>query len=788
MNDSSIHDQQKFVDFLSKLSPSGETLLLVRQKPKVKDGQIELHPDGAVKAVWPAFLPSKRIGADWAVYANTASFIVDRFPDGKPSAAAANCEYVLVMVLDDVGDPDKAPNIPPLEPTWKMETSPGSFQWGYVFSEQPSKGEFSAAIRAVAEAGYTDPGACNPVRNFRIPGSVNLKPNKAGAVARLVEFEPTREYTLDEICTALGVTPAPADTAEYRPIRVADDGADDVVQWLSQQGLVLSHANPQGWMGVVCPNSAEHTDGNPEGRYNPSMRAYCCLHSHCLDLDSSTFLGWVADQGGPKHDPGLRDELLATLHSQTLSKLAPTAAFPDAAAQVIAEVERKELGRVQKADWYGRFAYIQDDDAYFDMVDRTEVSRSAFNALYRHITCKSIHTGRRIEASVCFDENRQANGAPAIRGMTYAAGEGVLVTLDGDVFGNRWRNARPDVSASIAASGSDAAIQPWLAHAARLVPDLQERNHILDVMAYKVQYPEVKINHAVLHGGTQGCGKDTLWAPFLWAVCGEHGRNKGLVDGDTINSQWGYALESEVMVLNELREPEAKERRALANRLKPIIAAPPDMLPINRKGLHPYMMLNRLLVIAFTNDRAPISLESSDRRWFCLWSEAERMNADDARALWAWYQGGGFTAIASWLHARDVSRFNPAATPKVTDFKMSMIEDGRSMAEEYLIDLLEREIGEFALGMISAPFHMLRDRIAGNAPTGVKIPQAALLHALAEAGWRNLGRVASRKHKTPKQTYISPRIARAMADGSISKSDIRDAVEGTPVPNVVKIR
>jgi hypothetical protein len=46
--------------------------------------------------------------------------------------------------------------------------------------------------------------------------------------------------------------------------------------------------------------------------------------------------------------------------------------------------------------------------------------------------------------------------------------------------------------------------------------------------------------------------------------------------------------------LNELKEPDAKERRALANKLKPIIAAPPEMLTVNRKGLHPYQMANRV--------------------------------------------------------------------------------------------------------------------------------------------------------------------------------------------------
>jgi hypothetical protein len=67
----------------------------------------------------------------------------------------------------------------------------------------------------------------------------------------------------------------------------------------------------RGWAGVICPNKDEHTDGNPEGRYSPSTRSYRCLHSHCVDFDSHAFLDWVSANGGPKHAPGLREELLA---------------------------------------------------------------------------------------------------------------------------------------------------------------------------------------------------------------------------------------------------------------------------------------------------------------------------------------------------------------------------------------------------------------------------------------------------------------------------------------------
>jgi len=758
-----------FLDFLISLAPEGETALIVRQKPIGKE--LQFFPDGAIKCTWPAMLPTARTKPDWAIYGNTASFIIDRFKDGHVSASAVNCEYVLVMVLDDVGTKAK---IPPLEPTWKMETSEGSFQWGYAFSEQPTKMDFSAAIKAIADAGYTDSGAINAVRNFRLPGSINLKPDRNNFASKLVEFHPEREFTLEQICAALDVVPAPADSVGVRPIRLIDDGADDVMAWLSGQGLLLSKPNQEGWAGVICPNSAEHTDGNPEGRYMPANRAYCCLHSHCLEVDSNAFLKWVSDNGGPKHAPGLREELLTMAMDQALAKLTPSDMFTDDASAVIAEVERKELGRVEKAQWYERFAYIQDDESYFDMQDRREISRQTFNALFRHIPCKSIHgKNPKVEASVSFDENRQTMGAKALVGITYAAGESVIVARDGDLYGNRWRDARP-------AFGSGD-VTPWLEHCKTLVPNAEELEHIFDVMAFKVQHPETKINHAVLHGGDQGSGKDTMWAPFIWAVCGEHLKNRGLLDNDTMSSQFGYALESEILILNELKEPDAKERRALANKLKPIIAAPPEMLTVNRKGLHPYQMANRVFVLAFSNDPVPISLDSQDRRWFCVWSHAPRMSAQAAEKMWKWYKAGGFAAIGGWLSRRDVSAFNPGAAPMMTEFKMNLVEHGMSMAESYLVELMRARMGEFSKGVVASPFHALCDRLAGAAPSGVKVPQPALLHALKEAGWVDMGRLKSREFDSKKHIFCAP----DMVD--VSKSELRRLVEDLPAPQSVRL-
>jgi hypothetical protein len=762
-----------FESYLESLAAEGETVLFVRQKPLTNPPTF--HENGAMKSTYPAFKPGvrRREGESW--YANTASYIEERLVE-RVSAAAANCEFCLVMVLDDIGTKSKTP---PIEPTWKMETSAGNFQWGYAFDfdHQPRKGEFAAAIRAIADAGFTDPGACNPVRNFRIPGSVNMKQGREAFEARLVEFHPERTFTLAQICAALGVTPGEALHDGPRPIKVKDDGSDDVFAWLNDHGMVYSRPNYEGWAGVLCPNAAEHTDGSPEGRYMPANRAYCCLHGHCTDWDSERFLTWVASQGGPARSLGLREELVQARLAQALPT--PPEGATDEVRRVIEQVDRKEAGRVEQAGWYERFAYVQPDDSFFDMVDRRGVKRQSFNALFRHIQCWSVHStpgGRpkKVEASISYDENRQAMGARVLQGTTYAPGASVLCSRDGDVFGNRWTDARPKVS-----GGGDAS--RWLAHVERLVPDPMERNHILDTLAFKLQNPGVKVNHAILLHGTQGCGKDSLFAPFIWAIGGPSKTNVSVVKNEEINRQFEYYLEAEVIVFNELYQSENADRRALENRMKPLLAAPPDILMMDRKHEHPLQVQNQFLVLAMSNRRDAIALSKEDRRWFVTWTTAPRMAVADSKALWDWFERGGNEAVAGFLWARDVSAYDPGATPPWTESKEVLLGAGRSLAESWLVEMIEQGRGEFAAGIVGGPWGALCDRLQGLAPNSVRIFPQALLHALAEAGWADWGLCHSKNFKTKKHIWTRP-------DWTGTKGEARDAIEAKPAPiTLVKV-
>ena len=49
----------QFLEFLQGLAPTGETLLVAKQKPVMRDGAQATHADGTPKYTWPAFLPSR---------------------------------------------------------------------------------------------------------------------------------------------------------------------------------------------------------------------------------------------------------------------------------------------------------------------------------------------------------------------------------------------------------------------------------------------------------------------------------------------------------------------------------------------------------------------------------------------------------------------------------------------------------------------------------------------------------------------------------------------------------
>jgi hypothetical protein len=217
----------------------------------------------------------------------------------------------------------------------------------------------------------------------------------------------------------------------------------------------------------------------------------------------------------------------------------------------------------------------------------------------------------------------------------------------------------------------------------------------------------------------------------------------------------------------------------MENNLKPVIAAPPELLMVNKKQQHPYYVINRIFVLAFSNDRAPITIPADDRRWFVVWSQAPRLPDDQAARLWDWYGNGGFEAVAGYLDERDVSAFNPGATPPMTDAKLSMVDLGLSGGEAFIADMVRDRRGPFVRGVVGSPWSALAVEIA-QMTDGKRPDREAIFVALRDSGWKDVGRVMSREYPTPKHLWIAPDLAIR------SKSELRAIVEGQVPLTLVK--
>jgi hypothetical protein len=199
---------------------------------------------------------------------------------------------------------------------------------------------------------------------------------------------------------------------------------------------------------------------------------------------------------------------------------------------------------------------------------------------------------------------------------------------------------------------------------------------------------------------------------------------------------------------------------------------------VNKKMQHPYYVTNRCQVLAFSNERAAITIAPTDRRWFVVWSDVGPMAADDALALWEWYSAGGRAYVAAWLDARDLSQFNPGAMPPMTPAKLAMIDLGLTGGEAAIADMARNREGPFVRGVVGSPWAaVIADLCRGTAR---RINREALFAALEAAGWRDVGRLHSVEHSTPKHAWAAP----DMADKP--KAVLRALLEGPPGLHAVK--
>jgi hypothetical protein len=294
--------------------------------------------------------------------------------------------------------------------------------------------------------------------------------------------------------------------------------------------------------------------------------------------------------------------------------------------------------------------------------------------------------GKAVAAATWLDRHRH------VEQMTWAPGEPTVIR-DRLIAGGGWakhKGARcfnlyrgPEI-----ARGDAAKATPWIDHVRKVYPD--DAGRIIDWLGHRVQRPIEKINHALMLGGAQGIGKDTLLEPVKRAV-GPWDFSE--VSPKNILGRFNGYLKATILRVSEAHDLGDFDRFSFYDAMKSYTAAPPDVLRIDEKNLREYSIPNCCSVIITSNHKTDgLYLPADDRRHFVAWSglTKEDFKPEYWNGLWRWYESGGFGHVAAYLATLNLSAFDPKAPPPKTDAFWEIVGANRSHEDAELADVIDR--------------------------------------------------------------------------------------------------
>ena len=261
-----------------------------------------LPDDPSIQRGWPALVADdvdRQCPPSRNNYFNCSSF---ELPEGFPlSATKDRFAGYHALVLDDVGTKGNDDLLTAVQPTWRLETSPGNFQVGFLLSPPIHDPEQVTRLQhAVAKAGLSDPGAAGLARWMRLPIGINGKskyrsPSDEPFKCELIQWRPDAKFTLDQVVNCLNLTLAPTGRIAAPKSQIALRRDDEVCTYPKPTNPVVIALRDKGLYkreieigkhDITCPWAQQHTDEldtgacywEPDGRH--AVGGFKCQHSH----------------------------------------------------------------------------------------------------------------------------------------------------------------------------------------------------------------------------------------------------------------------------------------------------------------------------------------------------------------------------------------------------------------------------------------------------------------------------------------------------------------------------
>jgi len=201
-----------------------------------------------------------------------------------------------------------------------------------------------------------------------------------------------------------------------------------------------------------------------------------------------------------------------------------------------------------------------------------------------------------------------------------------------------------------------------------------------------------------------------------------------------------------------------------------IAGTPADTVRINEKNMRAFEIPNRQNWFLYSNHPDALALSDSDRRFCVNHCTEEKRPVEYFNGLYRWYDAGGTAAVAAYLHARDISKFNPKAAPPMTKAKRAMIDLARPEHERWLEEQFA-DGGKFAgfsvvtVGEITGDWDAPHGLTCRNVPAalraaGFQAGPEIKLNGRAAVVWLRRGAIAAKSSpETLRKRYAEEREA-----------------------------
>ena len=357
---------------------------------------------------------------------------------------------------------------------------------------------------------------------------------------------------------------------------------------------------------------------------------------------------------------------------------------------IITDLRKTWYGeKVSKAEFYDDVVFVKELNQFYDWESRIFFSTEAFQNSFSHEDAEA--------RKIALQDGR----VQKVDRLDYAPKQPRIFIENGCRYANTWCDSTQSVGEAGDASR-------WLMHFDAL-EWTEHRDHIEKWMAFTLRHPDRKINHMLLMGSGEGCGKDFLLYPLIKAM----GENTTTVSGEDLLSGFNdYLLSTKYLHINEAELGDRREALAVSNKLKPLAAAPPDTLRVNQKGIKAIKVRNIINSTMTTNSVMPLRLNGPSRRFYAIWSDLNPRDKNDNMKKewltywedrWTWMKNGGWKAVVHHLmNVVDLSTFNPNEAPPMTEFLREIKESSKSPMQQTVEAFINKQHGAFRCDVLTA--------------------------------------------------------------------------------------